>query len=370
MTRSLIFLFALLLGGSQIFGQGKAKIIIKKNIDGEETVIEKEYDLEDGDDLGELLHEEEFDMEFDFDDDMMSSFFHFDFDDEGEHHPYKGNGMHRGGPFLGITQERSSEDGGVLVSRVIEESTAEEMGMESGDLIVEFNGSDVHDMADLKRLLGDAEVGDEVKVEVEREGKRKKLKGTLKEQPEMEQGMRWMFNSPDSEFEFDSQMNMAELQEMMRQMEERMQDMELEFDMPDGDLDGLEKKYRFQYDVPGRYRDLEGSSLRFDQISSEDADRLAESTDLSLADDLALNGMRLRPIEGSSIFELEFSLDEAEDLSLTIYDSEGKMVYYEMLGDFSGDYENVIDLYDRPAGDYFLKLAQDGKTFCRKIIKG
>ena len=370
MNRHTIILFALLIASSQSIAQNTAKIIIKKNIDGEETVIEREYDLEDGEDLSEILQEEDIEMEFDFNDDMMSSFFHFDFDDKGAQQFFNRDEMRGGSAFLGIVEEQVDQVSGVMVSRVVEESTAEEMGIVSGDVILRFNGSDILDMHDLKRLLNEAEVGDEVKVEIDRAGKTKKLKGTLQAHPEKRHGMTRMHISPDHEFQFDSQMNMAELEEMMRQLEDQMQDMEFEFDLPEGDMEGIEKKYRFQYDVPGRHHEMEGAELRFDRINPEDLERRPSGLDINMNDDLDLKGLRFHPLGGSSIFELGFSVDTSDDLSVAIYDAEGKMVYYEMLSDFFGEYDNVIDLNDRPEGNYYLQLSQGGKTFSRKVIKG
>jgi S1-C subfamily serine protease len=87
------------------------------------------------------------------------------------------------GAMLGITmQELTDElregldikaDGGVLVSSVIEGSAAEKAGIEEGDIIVEFDGKEVDSPEDLRKMIGDREVGDEVKVKLVRDGKSK-----------------------------------------------------------------------------------------------------------------------------------------------------------------------------------------------------
>ena len=369
MKRIAILLFITSLCAVQTWGQGKAKIIIKKNIDGEETIIEKEYDLEEGQDLSELIEGEDFDFQFDFGDDSMHSFFQFDFDDSS-FNPFGFDNLAEKQAFLGITEKAADSDAGVTIAQVIEGSSAELMGLESDDIIVGFNGFDVYDMEDLRRLISESEIGDEVKVEVKREGKRKKLKGELLSAPHDSYGMNEFHMGPSQGFDFDGQMDMAQLEEMMRMMEEQMQGMDLNFEMPEGDLRGFEEDFEWQYDVPGQYHEGGASSLRFDHVTADDLQHVAGKTELSTSDNLALTGLRFLPLAGSSMFELQFSLSNEEDLSVTIFDTEGKMVYYEMLGDFSGAYENVIDLNDREAGDYFLQLSQEGKTFCRKIIKG
>lgn len=366
MKHAFLLLLALTLGVTQSFSQTKGKIIIRKNIDGKETIIEKEYDLEDGQDINDLLREEEFEMEFEFGEDLMSSFFEFDFDDEGFRHFY-GEAEESNRPFLGITEEASDNSAGVKVAHVIAESTAEAMGIQEGDVILSFDGSDVYDMEDLRRLITDSKVGEKIKVEVEREGKHKKLKGELKSAPASEFGMNHFPSMPHQNFNFDGQIDLGSLEEMMRQLEEQMKTMEHGFLAPrnhEGD------EFEFQFDVPGRYHSSGGSGLRFDQITADDTSQMASDAEIRRSDDLDLQGLRLFPLGGSSLFELQFSVETEGDLILSIYDIEGKIIYYEMLGNFSGEYENVIDLNNRPDGDYFLQIAQDGRTYSRKVIKG
>jgi hypothetical protein len=52
-----------------------------------------------------------------------------------------------------------------------------------------------------------------------------------------------------------------------------------------------------------------------------------------------------------------------------LFDAQGRKVYYEMLGDFEGVYQNEIDISERPSGSYFLQIMQGGRTYSRKIIK-
>lgn len=67
---------------------------------------------------------------------------------------------------------------GALVSDV-PEGPAMEAGMESGDVIVSFDGKDVKDTRSLVRQVGATEVGKAVRVIVLRDGERKTLKVTL-----------------------------------------------------------------------------------------------------------------------------------------------------------------------------------------------
>ena len=67
---------------------------------------------------------------------------------------------------------------GALVTDV-PDGPAMEAGIESGDLIVNFNGEDVDDTRELVRIVGDAPVGETVRVVVLRDGESQTLKVTL-----------------------------------------------------------------------------------------------------------------------------------------------------------------------------------------------
>lgn len=75
-------------------------------------------------------------------------------------------------------------DEGVLISGVEEGSPADEAGVEDGDVIVEFNGEKVATPEDLRDLVREAEVGEEVELKVIRDGKEKTLTLVVGEWPE------------------------------------------------------------------------------------------------------------------------------------------------------------------------------------------
>ncbi|MDX1442797.1 MAG: DegQ family serine endoprotease [Gammaproteobacteria bacterium] len=68
---------------------------------------------------------------------------------------------------------------GALVSNVVTGSAADEAGIESGDVIVSVNGKKVESFTDLRNRIGLMRVGDEVKMEILRDGKRKTILATI-----------------------------------------------------------------------------------------------------------------------------------------------------------------------------------------------
>ena len=73
---------------------------------------------------------------------------------------------------------------GILVGSVVEDSPADEAGMETGDIIIEFDGGQVSGDVDQFRLMvANAGTGKDVEVAVVRDGDRKDLKVKLGERP-------------------------------------------------------------------------------------------------------------------------------------------------------------------------------------------
>ena len=84
-------------------------------------------------------------------------------------------------PLLGVNG--TAVERGCLIAVVQPGSTAEEIGLRKGDIIAKFDGQPVRDIADLATLVRQKQVGDEVDIEVIRDGrtilKKASLRSTL-----------------------------------------------------------------------------------------------------------------------------------------------------------------------------------------------
>jgi serine protease Do len=73
----------------------------------------------------------------------------------------------------------SGEQHGALVIGVRDGSAAAKADIRARDVIVTYNGKEVRDLDDLRRLVRESAVGAQVKVEILREGKRISLDVTF-----------------------------------------------------------------------------------------------------------------------------------------------------------------------------------------------
>ena len=88
-------------------------------------------------------------------------------------------------PDLVDALELASADG-ALVSEVMPESAAERAGVEAGDVIVQVNGNAIESMGDLRNTIGLLRIGDDIDLELIRDGKRLRLRAEVGAAPTTE----------------------------------------------------------------------------------------------------------------------------------------------------------------------------------------
>ncbi|MEM7795769.1 MAG: PDZ domain-containing protein, partial [Cyanobacteria bacterium P01_C01_bin.118] len=75
-------------------------------------------------------------------------------------------------PNSGLTVD---EDTGVLIARVLSDSPAAKGGLRAGDVITAVDGTAVTESIEVQRIVSDGKVGQELTVEVQRNGEVKSI---------------------------------------------------------------------------------------------------------------------------------------------------------------------------------------------------
>jgi len=86
--------------------------------------------------------------------------------------------------WLGISMRTEGDDGdrgGVFVEEVVVDGPADQAGIARGDVITKFDGRPVESTRALARLVGALDAGDEVEIEIERDGVRRTLRAELEQ---------------------------------------------------------------------------------------------------------------------------------------------------------------------------------------------
>lgn len=81
-----------------------------------------------------------------------------------------------------------------------------------------------------------------------------------------------------------------------------------------------------------------------------------------------LRNLRFYPNPGKGRFDLSFFSEKKGNIEIMIFDSKGKVLYKQMLSDFSGEYSDQIDITAEGKGNYLLRISQGDKSVTKKII--
>lgn len=103
------------------------------------------------------------------------------------------------------------------------------------------------------------------------------------------------------------------------------------------------------------------SEILKDDVSLEDID-------YSLKNNLKPSQLNYYPNPNNGIFNLKFTLDQKEEVTVKVIDILGNEVYKELLLDFKRTYDNQIDLKGKVKGIYILQIIQKRKSLTRKIL--
>jgi len=112
-----------------------------------------------------------------------------------------------GDGYLGVYMQKLTRDiakgldldvtRGVLINGVEDGSPADKAGIEDGDVIVEYDGHKVNSPDDLRDMVEDTDVGDEVKIKFLRDGDEKTVRVVVGERPER---LAWTLSDDDGIF--------------------------------------------------------------------------------------------------------------------------------------------------------------------------
>jgi len=134
------------------------------------------------------------------------------------------------GGYLGLSlrEDTKSNEGGALVTRVVDDSPAAKAGVKNGDVIVAIGGDVVRGPARVTERLRASKPGDKVALDVRRDGKVQKFNVELGARPSMSWHFRSGENAPLSEeAQKDLEQSLKSLDERMPELEKRLGNMKI-----------------------------------------------------------------------------------------------------------------------------------------------
>lgn len=237
-------------------------------------------------------------------------------------------------PFLGVRQSHESyNDKGVLVD-IVENSTAKEIGMKNGDVLIGINGYPIIDWSDISVALGMIKANSNVTIDYLREGKKVSASKAIKSQCDARKSSSYYYNSDDK------------------------------------DNSGSGSNWVFKSATPQSVRVSSANvKVSMQELEKADADKLkAQGLNISAVNSLRVEKINLYANSSKGNFKLQFDLPEKGQTEVKVFNSAGRTIYEYELGNFTGDFSDEVDISQNGTGTYFLQIRQGDKYAAKKIV--
>ncbi len=220
-------------------------------------------------------------------------------------------------PFLGVymeSKDRDFEDYDVLITGIVQNTGAEDAGVLKGDIIRKVDKTNISKIDDVVDVIRAKKPGDMVKLILDRNGKKTRIKATLSNMTQND-----LFSPCDC--------NTGEVNtEAMTTKEIIIFKSEEQTEMPQVEI------------TPERL--------------------------------LELDNVELFPNPNNGVFTFNFESRDKVPTRISVVDVNGKEIYAENLPNFDGRYNNRINISNQSKGTYFLNVIQGEKIFTRQFVYG
>lgn len=323
-----------------VSSNGEMKIIkIRKEKDGEKTeeVFELDADAELPKEVQDILEEHGIDLG--------------DLEKEGQTRikieiEEDGEGMHKHNMSpnkaqLGVMVD---ENNGVRVADFIKNGAAKSAGVKIDDYIVKVDKIDITNLESLMNALSGKKPGDVVKLKVKRNGKTKKIKVTLKASEASATSATYRFEPSSS-----TATNYRTEHKVLK--------------IKGGDINQCDPNESVTKKVSLTDKEIE---IVEEHITEETG--LKQVTVVSGSNTLEIGEIDLFPNPTDGSIRVRFQIDNQEETKVQIIDIAGRALYENTISDFSGVFDEEIDLSGKGMGTLVLIIAQGDKAFTEKIL--
>ena len=236
-------------------------------------------------------------------------------------------------PFFGVSGDHSrSWNKGVPV-QVISKSTAESLGMEDRDVILTINDYTIIDWDDISTAIDNMSVGENIKVTYMRDNREITGIQAIKSYCETK-GLSGIdqFNFGDREIV----------------------------------VSGVERR---NSDRSFKAVDFTNVVVNVQEISQEESSKLRSIGGVRLGNNtLQVNNLELAPNPQKGLFRLRFNLPSSGSTRVQIFNDTGRNIYDYDLGNYSGSFEDEVDISQNGNADYFITVSQNNRVMAKKIV--
>ena len=241
-------------------------------------------------------------------------------------------------PFLGIENNHNKPSGvqGVAVN-VTENSTAQAMGLQDDDIITQIDYVPMIDWHDIGAAIDNREVGDPITVTYLRDGKITVVTNPIQSLAATKDG--YSHGNYSYSYSYNNGHSNNNNVEEENEEEEEM-------------------------------TDLEDMEVEMEEMPVEEAEEMEEELgiEVPVVQNLQIEELNLFPNPTSGAFNLTFDLPEEGQAMIRIFNGQGQVIYNNNLGNFSGNFNEQINLGNEPAGTYYVMIQQGAYSISRKVV--
>ncbi|MBE2208114.1 MAG: PDZ domain-containing protein [Saprospiraceae bacterium] len=240
--------------------------------------------------------------------------------------------------FLGVSEGSWNEErpGQGVPVEIVANSTAAEMGLKDGDVLLKINGYPILEWSDVSAAVSNLKPRADITVTYRR-----------------------------GNAEIEHTLPVKSLCDTKGQ-----EDNEWNFNFDWKDLPGIPNKNQ-QPAADEKYEpvNLGSATAGFKNLETAEAADLNTRYNLGLSADnsLTLEDVRLQPDPNIGRFRLQFRLPGSGLTNVRIFNATGRLIYEYELGVFSGEFSDDVDISQNGAGSYYLEVRQGERSSTKKI---
>ncbi|MEP0367837.1 MAG: T9SS type A sorting domain-containing protein [Cyclobacteriaceae bacterium] len=171
----------------------------------------------------------------------------------------------------------------------------------------------------------------------------------------------------DSAVVFDFSKDMEEMAEEMRRLGANVQAFQFDDDSGMAWVFGDSSNNTTKNHV-SVFGDADVMVLKKLKITEIDGDEFGKKGKVKDSESLELESLDYYPNPSTGSFKLRFKVPQQGELSVKVYNLDGKEVFSRYFNQFGGTYSESLDLTDQSAGVYLLEVQLDKKRLTRKIV--
>jgi PDZ domain-containing secreted protein len=249
-------------------------------------------------------------------------------------------------PFLGVKQDHYNwkEKGPGVKVNIVNNSTAEAMGLQDEDIITAINGKRIIDWHDLGTAVDNMRPGDIINLNFIRDDQIKTVSAPI--------------NAYAATYTSLSHNKAKNYQDGSSAIEQ-------EDSNDNSDSEGIGTN-----DSTVANSILADLEIDMEDVTQEEADDMKEKVgvDMPIINNLEIEQLNIFPNPTNGQFNITFDLPKNGQTTVRVFNGAGRLLYQNDMQQFKGRFQDRVDLSNSPKGIYFLEIRQDGKSLSKKII--